>query len=196
MESKGNKKTTVIKEVTSEEWLSEEEVCNILNISKPTLEKYRARGIIKFKKLNNKIYFKKKDIQSLKGRRNVTVNVESINLDEPKNAIRGLINSIVDTGMISYKDNLSQKEMSTYYGKIFKKTEEKFSFEEHKKDLEKEWEEESTAAKTKEYIHNLFNDILIKLKEKEKIEFLENIDALLSVFEEILITAKKMNKNK
>lgn len=47
------------------EWLTEKEACNYLSVSKSTIQNYRSKGILPFSKLNNKIYIKMADIESL-----------------------------------------------------------------------------------------------------------------------------------
>ena len=43
-------------------WLSSEEVCHLLMISKRTLQNYRDRGILPFAQIGRKIYYKASDI--------------------------------------------------------------------------------------------------------------------------------------
>ncbi len=43
-------------------WLSSEEVCHLLMISKRTLMSYRSRGILPFAQIGRKIYYKASDI--------------------------------------------------------------------------------------------------------------------------------------
>lgn len=47
------------------EWLSSGEVIQILHISKRTLQNYRNAGIITFKKLKGKIYYRRSDLMTL-----------------------------------------------------------------------------------------------------------------------------------
>lgn len=44
-------------------WLSPEEVCHILRISKRTLQTYRDSGILPFSQISRKIYFKASDVE-------------------------------------------------------------------------------------------------------------------------------------
>jgi excisionase family DNA binding protein len=44
-------------------WLSSEEVCHLLMISKRTLQTYRDRGILPFAQIGRKIYYKASDIE-------------------------------------------------------------------------------------------------------------------------------------
>jgi len=43
-------------------WLSSEEVCHILSISKRTLQSYRDRGVLPYAQVGRKIYYKASDI--------------------------------------------------------------------------------------------------------------------------------------
>jgi len=43
-------------------WLSSDEVCHILRISKRTLQSYRDRSILPFAQIGRKIYYKVSDI--------------------------------------------------------------------------------------------------------------------------------------
>ena len=46
----------------SEKWLDNDEVCEVLKISKRTLQNYRDNGILPFSQISNKIYYKSSDI--------------------------------------------------------------------------------------------------------------------------------------
>ena len=46
-------------------WLDSHEVCKILNISPRTLQTYRNNGKIGFSQINQKIYYKHRDVQKL-----------------------------------------------------------------------------------------------------------------------------------
>ena len=48
--------------VETTKWLSSEDVCHILKISKRTLQSYRDRGILPFAQISRKIYYKASDI--------------------------------------------------------------------------------------------------------------------------------------
>ena len=48
----------------SDKWLSSEEVCYLLMISKRTLQSYRDRGILPFAQIGRKLYYKASDIQA------------------------------------------------------------------------------------------------------------------------------------
>jgi excisionase family DNA binding protein len=43
-------------------WLSSEEVCHLLMISKRTLQSYRDLGVLPFSQIGRKIYYKSSDI--------------------------------------------------------------------------------------------------------------------------------------
>ncbi|MBC8436009.1 MAG: helix-turn-helix domain-containing protein [Bacteroidetes bacterium] len=47
----------------SEIWLDVSETCQVLKISKRTLQEYRNRGVLSFSQINGKIYFCAKDIE-------------------------------------------------------------------------------------------------------------------------------------
>ena len=61
----------LIKEITSPykalqqatKWLDQQEACQLLNISKRTLQTYRAKGIIGATQINRKTYFKLSDVE-------------------------------------------------------------------------------------------------------------------------------------
>jgi|WetSurMetagenome_2_1015567.scaffolds.fasta_scaffold1278175_2 excisionase family DNA binding protein len=48
--------------VKSQKWMSGEDVCCLLMISKRTLQSYRDRGILPFAQIGRKIYYKASDI--------------------------------------------------------------------------------------------------------------------------------------
>jgi hypothetical protein len=50
---------------TKDEWLDNQDVMQLLNISKRLLQTYRDENVIPFSKINNKIYYKASDIQKL-----------------------------------------------------------------------------------------------------------------------------------
>ncbi len=47
------------------EWLDNQDVCELLNISKRTLQSYRDRGILPYSQIGYKCYYKKSDIERL-----------------------------------------------------------------------------------------------------------------------------------
>jgi hypothetical protein len=46
-----------------ERWLDNQQVCELLKISKRLLQMYRDQGVIPFSQVNHKIYYKASDIQ-------------------------------------------------------------------------------------------------------------------------------------
>lgn len=48
-----------------EQWLDNQEVCLMLNITKRTLQTYKSKGLLPYSRLNRKNYFKFSDIQAL-----------------------------------------------------------------------------------------------------------------------------------
>jgi excisionase family DNA binding protein len=53
----------VSKTLNKEEWLDVSEVCDVLKVSKRTLQNYRDTGILGFSKYGGKVYFKAKEIK-------------------------------------------------------------------------------------------------------------------------------------
>lgn len=47
--------------------IDEVEACRVLNLTSRTLRKYRAKGLIPFRKVGNRIYYKWTDVVSLLG---------------------------------------------------------------------------------------------------------------------------------
>lgn len=47
------------------EWLDNQEVCQLLNISKRTLQSYRDNRILPYSQIGYKCFYKKKDIEKL-----------------------------------------------------------------------------------------------------------------------------------
>jgi excisionase family DNA binding protein len=59
--------TTIEKTKTDQmisKWLSSDEVCHLLMISKRTLQSYRDRGTLPFSQIGRKIYYKASDIEA------------------------------------------------------------------------------------------------------------------------------------
>lgn len=52
-------------EQTNSKWLDNQDVCNLLSISKRTLQYYRNTGKISFSQINNKCYYKASDVEKL-----------------------------------------------------------------------------------------------------------------------------------
>lgn len=48
-----------------QEWLDNQDVCNILNVSKRTLQTYRDNGRLPFTQIDRKMYYKPTDVESL-----------------------------------------------------------------------------------------------------------------------------------
>ncbi len=61
-ENATRKYTSIFKK---EEWLDNQEVCMMLNITKRTLQNYKNKGLLPYSKFNRKNYFKRSDVQAL-----------------------------------------------------------------------------------------------------------------------------------
>lgn len=48
-----------------EQWLDNQEVCLMMNISKRTLQTYKDKGLLPFSRLSRKNYYKHSDMQAL-----------------------------------------------------------------------------------------------------------------------------------
>lgn len=48
-----------------QEWLDNQDVCNILNVSKRTLQTYRDNGRLPFTQIDRKMYYKPIDVEFL-----------------------------------------------------------------------------------------------------------------------------------
>jgi hypothetical protein len=48
-----------------EQWLGNEDVCSLLQISKRTLQSYRDNGILPFSQIGRKCYYRVSDIENL-----------------------------------------------------------------------------------------------------------------------------------
>lgn len=46
-------------------WLDNQEVCDILGISKRTLQEYRAKGLLPFGRIKNKLFYKPEDVEKV-----------------------------------------------------------------------------------------------------------------------------------
>ena len=53
------------KDAGLKKWMDNQEVCEVLRISKKTLQVYRAKGILPFSRIKNKLFYKPEDIQRL-----------------------------------------------------------------------------------------------------------------------------------
>jgi hypothetical protein len=51
------------KDKTLQKWLDNQDVCQILNISKRTLQTYRDNGTFPYSPINYKMYYKSEDVQ-------------------------------------------------------------------------------------------------------------------------------------
>ena len=63
-ENATQKYTPIFKE---EQWLDNQEVCLMMNITKRTLQTYKSKGLLPYSKLNRKNYYKRSDVQALLG---------------------------------------------------------------------------------------------------------------------------------
>ena len=61
-ENATRKYTSIFKE---EQWLDNQEVCLLMNITKRTLQTYKDKGLLPYSKLNRKNYYKLSDVQAL-----------------------------------------------------------------------------------------------------------------------------------
>ena len=61
-ENATRKYTSIFKE---EQWLDNQEVCLMMNITKRTLQTYKDKGLLPYSKLNRKNYYKRSDVQAL-----------------------------------------------------------------------------------------------------------------------------------
>jgi hypothetical protein len=48
-----------------QKWLENQDVCEILNISKRTLQTYRGNGTLPFSQISRKIYYRPEDVERL-----------------------------------------------------------------------------------------------------------------------------------
>jgi hypothetical protein len=61
-ESATRKYNSIFKE---EQWLDNQEVCLMMNITKRTLQTYKDNGLLPYSRLNRKNYYKLSDVQAL-----------------------------------------------------------------------------------------------------------------------------------
>ena len=61
-ENATRKYTPIFKE---EQWLDNQEVCLMMNITRRTLQTYKVKGLLPYSKLNRKNYYKRSDVQAL-----------------------------------------------------------------------------------------------------------------------------------
>ncbi len=64
LENLERKVDTLNKEANPKQWLTVEETCNYLNVSKRTLQSYRDNGILPFSQIGGKIYFEVSDLKT------------------------------------------------------------------------------------------------------------------------------------
>lgn len=50
---------------TLQKWLDNQEVCEILNISKRTLQTYRDNGTLPYTQINHKMYYRPEEVERL-----------------------------------------------------------------------------------------------------------------------------------
>lgn len=48
-----------------QKWLDNQEVCQILNISKRTLQTYRDNGTLPYSQINHKMFYRTKDVEQV-----------------------------------------------------------------------------------------------------------------------------------
>lgn len=46
-------------------WLDSQDVCNILGVSKRTLQTYRDKGLLPFSRIRNKLFYRPEDVENL-----------------------------------------------------------------------------------------------------------------------------------
>ncbi|WP_165021125.1 helix-turn-helix domain-containing protein [Dysgonomonas sp. ZJ279] len=52
-----------VQDKSLQKWLDNQEVCQILNISKRTLQTYRDNGTLAYTQINHKIYYKPQEVK-------------------------------------------------------------------------------------------------------------------------------------
>jgi DNA-binding transcriptional MerR regulator len=52
-------------ELSLKGWLDNQDVCEILDITKRTLQSYREKGLLPYSRIEHKIRYKKEDVQKL-----------------------------------------------------------------------------------------------------------------------------------
>ncbi len=65
LEKKVTKVCSPVEDLGLKKWLDNQQVCEILRISKKALQAYRDRGLIPFTRIKHKIFFKPEDVQRL-----------------------------------------------------------------------------------------------------------------------------------
>ncbi|MDR0510622.1 MAG: helix-turn-helix domain-containing protein [Rikenellaceae bacterium] len=54
-----------IRDKSLHRWLDNQDVCQILNISKRTLQTYRDNGTLAYTQINHKMYYKPEDVEQI-----------------------------------------------------------------------------------------------------------------------------------
>lgn len=67
---------TILQEEQPKKWLSPDDVCRLLGISKRTLQSYRDMKIIPFIQIGRKIYFKASDLDDYMDRHYIRANYQ------------------------------------------------------------------------------------------------------------------------
>ena len=52
-------------DVSLKKWLDNQDVCDVLGISKRTLQEYRAKGLLPFGRIKNKLFYKPEDVEKV-----------------------------------------------------------------------------------------------------------------------------------
>ena len=52
-------------DVSLKKWLDNQDVCDVLGISKRTLQTYRDNGTLSFTQINHKIFYKPEDVEAV-----------------------------------------------------------------------------------------------------------------------------------
>lgn len=86
-EDLGDKITNLCQSTANKEmdnWLDNQDVCLVFNISPRTLQTYRNTGKISFNQINHKIYYRPSEVEKLLQSDNNNGNNNSNNSDKPK----------------------------------------------------------------------------------------------------------------
>ena len=62
-EDRVNRLCATRKDLALNSWMDNQDVCEVLRISKRTLQVYREKGLIPFARIKHKIFYKPEDIQ-------------------------------------------------------------------------------------------------------------------------------------
>ncbi len=65
MENKVTRLCSPAKDTGLKKWMDNQDVCDVLRISKRTLQVYREKGLLPFTRIKNKFFYKPEDVQSL-----------------------------------------------------------------------------------------------------------------------------------